>query len=201
HGRATATGLEVTCEWLEPWNFVLSLGEPGFIPTTAQGEDYEGVAISAPWALQPRSVVENRPDSQHVEFAAGVLAGMGLAMDQPLISQILSVDLDGDGVLEKLVTAQDSEITFDPVTEGYSVVFLRRLVGGAAETSIVEGEVVAPGTEGYTSHRAITGIADLNGDGRMEVVLSSHEWESGGIIVYELQGDHLVRVLGSGCGV
>jgi hypothetical protein len=201
HGRATATGVEVTCEWIEPGNLVLSLGDPGFIPTPAQGEDYEGVAISAPWALQPRSVVENPSDGQHVEFASDVLAGMGLEIDQPLISQILIVDLDGDGVLEKLVTAQDSEIMFDAVTEGYSVVFLRRLVGGAAVTSVVEGEAVAPGTEGYPRHRAITGVADLNGDGRMEVVLSSHQWESGGITVYELQGDQLVRVLGAGCGV
>jgi hypothetical protein len=179
----------------------LFLGEPGFISTFTQGEDYEGIAISASWKLQPRRIVELPADSNHAGFAAEVLAGLGLTVDHPLISQILSVDLDGDGVLEKLVVAQDAEITFDPVPQAYSVMFLRRLVDGVVETSIVAENVVLPGTDGFGDHRAVTGVADLNGDGRMEVVVSDHGWENSGIAVYELQGDRLEPVLGSSCGV
>jgi hypothetical protein len=53
--------------------------------------------------------------------------------------------------------------------------------------------------------RAITvydlaSVADLNGDGRMEVVLVWSYYEGGGVTGYELQGDRLAPVLEAGCG-
>ncbi len=48
----------------------------------------------------------------------------------------------------------------------------------------------------------LVAVADLNGDGRMEVVIDDAYYEGSSTAVYELAGDgSLVRVIGAGCGV
>jgi hypothetical protein len=44
-------------------------------------------------------------------------------------------------------------------------------------------------------------IADLNGDGTMEVAIGSVYWESSGVSIYEFDGGALHAVMSSGCGV
>ena len=45
-------------------------------------------------------------------------------------------------------------------------------------------------------------MADLNGDGRMEVVLSQRYYEGSSTVVYEFGDDgRLHQVLSAGCGV
>jgi hypothetical protein len=47
----------------------------------------------------------------------------------------------------------------------------------------------------------VIAIADLNGDGTMEVAIGSVYWESAGVSVYEFAGGALHEVMSSGCGV
>ena len=48
----------------------------------------------------------------------------------------------------------------------------------------------------------VDALVDLNGDGRMEVVVAYRYDESGGTVVYEVAPDGgLVPVLNRGCGV
>ena len=47
----------------------------------------------------------------------------------------------------------------------------------------------------------VMAIADLNGDGTMEVAIGSVYWESAGVAIYEFAGGALHEVMSSGCGV
>jgi hypothetical protein len=46
---------------------------------------------------------------------------------------------------------------------------------------------------------AFSAIADLNGDGVMEVALRASYWEGSGVTVYALRDGRLTAVLGGGC--
>ncbi|MEM9746205.1 MAG: hypothetical protein AAF945_05885, partial [Actinomycetota bacterium] len=47
----------------------------------------------------------------------------------------------------------------------------------------------------------VAAVADLNGDGVMEVALRDLFWEYGGISVYAFTDGRLERVMSGGCGV
>lgn len=200
---ATTTGgaPTVVCEPLE--NPAVPLDDP-----TLLGEfpGPFGVAISAPWELVPHVVEAQTDDGSYAGFASDLLATRGLDVAAPVITQLLRVDLEGDGVDEALVVAEDIA---DPgllaEVGDYSIAFLRKVVDGEVQTAILADSVVADVAEGETPFVLSFGIgavADLNGDGRMEIVLSSVYYEGAGVEVWEYVNDDLgpVRVIGTGCG-
>lgn len=165
-----------------------------------------GVAVSAPWLLIPHPVDAETDDGTYAGFAADLLSDRGLEVTDPVIAQLLRVDLEGDGTDEVLVVAE--AITgpgLFPEPGDYSIAFLRRVVDGEVRTAILGESIPGEPAEGETpfilSFR-IGAVADLNGDGRMEVVLSSVYYEGAGVEVWEYVDDDLgpVRVLGQGCG-
>jgi hypothetical protein len=125
---------------------------------------------------------------------------------EPVVVQVLRVDLEGDGVDEVIVVAE--AITgpgLFPEPGDYSIAFLRRVVDGEVQTAILGESIPDEPAEGETpfilSFR-VGAVADLSGDGRMEVVLSIAYYEGAGVEVWEYVDDDLgpVRVIGQGCG-
>lgn len=191
----------VVCEPLE--NPAVPLDDPSLL---GEFPGPFGVAVSAPWALTPHAVEEQTDDGSYAGFAADLLATRGLDVAEPIIEQLLRIDLEGDGVDEALVVAEDIA---DPgllaEVGDYSIVFLRKVVDGEVQTAVIADSVVAEVAEGETPFVLSFGIgavADLNGDGRMEIVLSSAYYEGAGVEVWEYVNDDLgpVRVIGTGCG-
>ncbi len=177
--------------------YLVSVGE--FDPDAPAMVAVRGVA-----APRPRPVTVLDPTApEYRNAAAQVLAGLGADVQDPAVRQVVRVDLDGDGTDEVLVRAEVADrASLRPVAGDYSVVFVRRLVGGAVQNTVVASDVPVIGPDEI---RAITvydlaSVADLNGDGRMEVVLVWSYYEGGGVIGYELQGDRLAPVLEAGCG-
>ena len=162
-----------------------------------------GVAISASWILVPHLVEEIEDDGTYAAFAGELLAERGLNVPDPAIKQLLQVDLEGDGVNEVLVVAED-------VTEGlfaqdgdYSIAFLRRSVQGSVQTAILGESVIVIAEDPVVNSYSVGAVADLNGDGKMEIVITTAYYEGIGVEVWEYVDDDQGPVprIASGCGV
>ncbi|MDH3463874.1 MAG: VCBS repeat-containing protein, partial [Acidimicrobiia bacterium] len=165
-----------------------------------------GVAISAPWELTPHFVQTETDDGTYSAFAKPLLAARGLNVANPVIKQIVRADLDGDGVNEVVTVTEDIADPSLFAQEGdYSLVFLRRVVEGEVQTAILGESIVDEVVEGETPFVLsfdVAAVADLSGDGKMEIVVNSKYYEGLGFGVWEYVNDDLGPVLQiqSGCG-
>ena len=162
-----------------------------------------GVAISASWPLTPHLVEEIEDDGTNAAFAGELLAERGLDVPDPVIKQLLRVDLEGDGVNEVIIVSEDvTEGLFGEVGD-YSIAFVRKTVGGDVRTSILGESVVVDADELPLVYAfSIGAVADLNGDGKMEIVVSSAYYEGIGVEVWEYVSDDQgpVPQISQGCG-
>jgi hypothetical protein len=73
-----------------------------------------------------------------------------------------------------------------PAPGSYSVVLLRRVVAGKVQTQLVAGEIYPRGgTANAPNLYDIAAVLDLNGDGRLEVVMHPLYYEGGATIIYQ----------------
>jgi hypothetical protein len=162
-----------------------------------------GVAISAPWALQPH-LFEAVTDTggTYAGFASDVLSSRGLDVAEPVIKQLFRTDLEGDGVNEVLVVAEEVTPGFLLEVGDYSIAFLRKVVQGEVQTAILGDTVVLDEDDQFAGAHAVGSVADLNGDGRMELVMNTAFFEGFAVSVWEYVNDDLgpVMVLQTGCG-
>ncbi|WP_412026882.1 FG-GAP repeat domain-containing protein [Deinococcus yunweiensis] len=140
----------------------------------------------------------------------------GVTASTVRLTALLRADLDGDGTQEVIVEAsafRERSGNFPPPTGqpgDYSVLLLRHVAAGKAVTTVL-GEYIAPATPWNpdstepmplaTLYR-VAGLADLNGDGRLELLtygayyegdaFAAHEWTPGGGLTLRLE---------TGCGV
>ena len=198
--RTTGGGEELLCEPLDNPGVVLAdedlLGDwPGPF----------GVAISADWDLVPNLVEETVDDGTYAAIASQLLEERGLTVASPPIKQVIRVDLEGDGVNEVLVVAEDVPDGLLAEVGDYSIAFLQKVVDGAPATSVIGESVVVELAEGETPFVlsfSIAAVADLSGDGRMEIVLDSAYYEGVGVEVWEYVNDDIgpMAQISTGCG-
>jgi hypothetical protein len=161
-----------------------------------------GVAVSAPWVVQPNLVEQFTDDGTYAGHARDVLEGQGMDVASPVIKQLYRVDLEGDGVNEVLVMAENFTSPGSEANPGdYSIVFIRRVVDVEVQTAILASSLHPSGGEVPFSH-AVGGVGDLNGDGKMEIVVSSRYYEGASVHVFEWVDDDLgpLEQLSQGCG-
>jgi hypothetical protein len=168
------------------------------------------VAVGGPWNVMPRAVKSASTDSPvYREAAADILKSQGIANPKVNLTQVLQVDLDGDGVAEVLVSATNyakfgsgSGVSPDARAGDYSLVFLRKVVQGKVVTRIITGEYYpkAKKFNAPAEHRVI-GVLDLNGDGVLEIVLSGRYYEGDWVDAYRVEGAEVIKLFGMGCGV
>jgi hypothetical protein len=180
--------------------------EPGVdvgLGFTGRPLDPAPIAVTGVADPRPRPVaVLGTADPAYREAAVDVLAGLGITGADPTISQVVRADLDGDGADEVVVVA---ERLADPeglvAQEGdYSVAFVRRVEGGDVRSTVIASSVAEGGP--FVEVFRVGAFADLNGDGRMEIVLDGLYYEGSAVTVHELRADGTVpEVLSAGCGV
>ena len=162
-----------------------------------------GVAISAPFDLQPHLFdADDADDGTYAAFASDLLAARGLDVDVPVIKQLLRTDLEGDGVNEVLVVAEDVTPGLLLQPGDYSILFMRKVIDGEVQTAILEETVVLDEDDRFLGAHSVGTVADLNGDGKMEIVSNSAYFEGFGVVIWEYENDDLglnLR-LERGCG-
>jgi hypothetical protein len=169
----------------------------------------EGViALSAPWNALPRKPQIADPTQQiYVDAVREFLKSRRMSEPKVKITRILRVDLDGDGEEEVLINAtnyftKDGDVPMDTAAPGsYSVVLLRRVVAGKVQTELVAGELYVKDGSSASNIFEIPGVLDLNGDGKLEVIVHSHYYEGAETTIYDCSGGKCKAVLSVGCGV
>jgi hypothetical protein len=166
----------------------------------------EGVALGsgAKWNPVPRVPKEiNLPSGVYTKHFADFLKSKGLPAKTPgKLTQAFQVDLDADGTQEVVISATFYKKGPEELASrgDYSVVLVRKIVNGKAQNILLTGEIITkPVSDGTTNEYRISSIADLNGDGRMEIVTSARYYEGNWQGVYELKGDKFEKVLEIEC--
>lgn len=140
------------------------------------------------------------------------LIGEALGIPDIQLGQLLRVDLENDGVDEVLFAA-DSHGGERPMTDEsgsavydtYSIVGLRKVVGEGRVTTIVvwEHRGTVDWEKGFPELAAATlaGFTDIDGDGTLEIVVSSSGYEWWDTALYRVEGADAVRLGGAGCAI
>jgi hypothetical protein len=145
------------------------------------------------------------PDAAvYEQAAADVLEDLGIEDSDPEVVQVVRADLSGDGSDEVLVVTEQMAHPEAAMGEpgDYSVLFLRQLVDGEVETTVVEEHRTTGDVGPYILSFRVGNVVDLNGDDVLEVVIESLYYEGAGTGVYELSPTgELFEVLVGGCGL
>ena len=173
------------------------------------------IAIAAPWNALPRKPrVADTTQQIYIDAVRDFLKTKGIEQPKVKIDSILRIDLDGDGEEEVLISAtnyfrKDDHVPMRSPANSYSMVLLRRVVAGMVETQLVEGEFYAQAyptpTEDDASFNApnaykVIGTFDLDGDGKLEIVVHSQYYEGEMTTIYKCDPKKAEAVLSVGCG-
>jgi hypothetical protein len=170
------------------------------------------IALAAPWNALPRKPqVIDSTQSIYVDAARDLLKTKGIEQPKVKIESIVRVDLDSDGEEEVLISATNYFTKKDRVpmrspAGSYSMVLLRRLVAGKVETQLIESEfhpqAYVRRDDSFDAPNAYKVIAtlDLDGDGKMEIVVGSNYYEGEEITIYRYDPKKVEAVLSVGCG-
>jgi len=161
------------------------------------------IAVAGVADLRPRPVELLDPGGDAYRQAVrDVLSGLGIDDPDPDVVQVVRADLDGDGAAEVFVVA---EHLADPQTllaepGDYSLILLQRAGDGGVVTTIFD-QSIADAASQFLDVARLSAVADLNGDGRMEVVVDSYTAGNRSTAAFEMGADGGLRqVLAVGCG-
>ncbi|HEY7823011.1 MAG TPA: hypothetical protein VIG24_09270, partial [Acidimicrobiia bacterium] len=79
---------------------------------------------------------------------------------------------------------------------------LRKVIQGEVQTAVLGDTVVLGEEDRFAGAHSIGGVADLNGDEKMEIITNAAFFEGFNVAVWEYVNDDLgpVKVLETGCG-
>ena len=174
-----------------------------------QDVENQYIAVAADWNAQPRAPkVESVNQQVYQQAVRSVLLQHGIRQPRVRLTQVLRVDLEGDGADEVIINATNYAVgmgpNINPQTKAgdYSMILLRKVVGGKAQTILITGEFYKRNIQfGAHNEYSVPAILDLNGDGRMEILVHWRYYEGSGVVAYGITGNKAKELIGCGCGV
>ena len=170
------------------------------------GEDYEkghGVLFSGRVSVPRRVQTLSNKHSAYQSVVNSFLEKNRI-MVPGRITRIVRADLDGNGTQEVIIQA----LSRDNVTDGgmsgmkpndYSLVLLRyEDKGKAGEIPLMFDH---PSEESLNYMNKIEAVADFDGDGTMEVLVSSAYYEGESATLFRFRGTKLIKLVEMGDGV
>jgi hypothetical protein len=168
-----------------------------------------GVAIgsSARWKPVPRipkSIDIN--SSIYMSVVASFLKKKGIARPVVKITEAFRIDLEGDGTEEVAIAATyyKGGLTSAAKRGDYSVILLRKAIGKTVTDFPLAGSFILKNIDfGAPEEYHISSIADLNGDGKMEIVYYGFYYEGDFAGAYEMRNGKpvMIKEFEIGCGV
>jgi hypothetical protein len=170
------------------------------------------IAVAGTWNALPRKVQSlDATQKTYADAVRDFLKSKGIKEPRVKIDNIVRVDLDGDGEEEVLISAtnffeNDNSVPMRSPAGSYSCVLLRRVVGGKVETRLVEGEFHPKAYVGkedsFDAPNAykVIAVLDLDGDGKMEIVVGSRYYEGEATTIYRCDAKKCEQLLSVGCG-
>src|SRR6476646_3540832 len=171
------------------------------------------IAIAAQWNALPRKPkVIDTTQKVYVDAVRDFLKTKGIEQPKVKIDNILRVDLNGDGEEEVLISAANyfgkaDRAPMRSPAGSYSMVLLRRVVAGKVETQLVDGEFhpkayvsKEEGSFDAPSIYKVIATLDLDGDGKLEVVVASNYYEGEEIKIYRCDPKKSEALLSVACG-
>jgi hypothetical protein len=164
------------------------------------------VAVGATWNAmprQPRLLTKNL--QTYITAAAEILKSKGIVNPQVNLTQVVEIDLDGDGVKEVLVCARRFTMAHlsDVLKAGdYSMVFLHKPAKKTGHNILITGQFQTASLSGpgLPLTWRVVGLMDADADGVMEMVVNYTYYEGGGARLYQLKGNKVDLVLGEDWG-
>ena len=180
------------------------------------------LAIISSWDPTPRRATSlNIKDAVYNKIVKEYLGRNGLPDAEVNIMQLFRVDLEGDGVNEVVIYAQnvfmrEATATWEmdkplfpfgvgfpeELKEGqYSVLLLRKIVGGKvheiplAQCISLKECTAANGQSIPALLHKFYQFADLNGDAIMEIIVGEYSFEGFSYLVYEIEGSKAITAL------
>jgi hypothetical protein len=169
------------------------------------GFGYNAVAVIAqPWPLKPRPVAATAtaPDAYRA-LGEAAFADEPVDATQGDIEQLVVADLDGDGTDEALASFEFVQPSIGPGTPGdLAALLIIDVDTRVADTVLLTAVDQAADSDTFPliERYRVLDVADLNGDGRMEVLVHAWYYEGAAVIVYTYDDGELTEVLSAGCG-
>ena len=181
------------------------------------------LAVRCDWDPAPRQATGlETKDTVYNKIVKDYLERNGLPGATPNIMQLFKVDLNGDGVDEVVIVAQnivgpdtapaawEADKPFSIMTSisggskkgNYSLVLLRKIVNGKVReiplAQFIALKDAGPDEDQAALAHKVHQFADLNGDGVMEIIISAVDYSDFKHLVFEIEGDKAVEVLKNG---
>lgn len=188
------------------------------------------ISSDTPWNPMPRvPQALSATNATYLSYVKTFLISKGIKKPKVKIDQIYKIDLEGDGTDEVVISATNYKSQDADSTAGdYSFVMVRKITGmknlgkplmrkingkmvqvgvASGKEPIVENILIAgefyPTAKEFNAPSSynLTSIVDLNGDGKMEVIIHGAYYEGSWVEAHEITGKTSNKVLETGCGV
>ena len=167
------------------------------------------ISANAKWNPLPRTAQKIAlTNKTYQRVALDFLKTKKISLKSVKLENAFSIDLEGDGKTEIFLEAtnykdKNGELSATARAGNYSFVLMRKIINGKPKDFLIEGEFhpKKPEVEDYISEFNLSAIADLNGDGKMEVILEGlYSYAGVSTEIYESNKNKLDKVLSVECG-
>ena len=149
---------------------------------------------------QPRLPrAQNLNQESYQRAVAALLRARGLSVARAKLTQLLRVDLNGDGTDEVLMVATsrpDYGHTAQEKRGDYAIMALRYVDNGVVKTQVLDASIskkdVTFSAPGYFE---VMSCVDVDGDGKMEIVGANGYYEGNGFEVWKFDGHSAKSVI------